>query len=94
MAVAQAEGRTVLSVAARDVGPFRVERLEVEHPGAAASVPAQLQHRRGRLLGATLIAPRDRLEQRLRELTDAPDDRPTVGPCPQRKPAWYSAQGQ
>lgn len=69
MAVAQAEGRAVLSVAGREAGPFRVERLEVEHLGVAASEPAQLQRRRGRLLGATLIAPRDRVEQRLRELT-------------------------
>jgi len=73
MAVAQAEGRAVLSVAPREAGPFRVERLEVEHPGMAASAPAQVQHRRGRLLGATLIAARDRVEQRLRELTGAGD---------------------
>ncbi len=69
MAVAQAEGRAVLTVAGREAGPLTVERLEVEHPGASARAPAQLRNRRGQLLGATLVAPRERLERRLRELT-------------------------
>ncbi len=71
MAVAQAEGRVVLSVTGGQAGPFLVERLEVEHLGAAGSTPAQLRDRRGRLLGATLVVPRDRMERRLRELTGA-----------------------
>ncbi|MES1205381.1 MAG: hypothetical protein ABUS79_05540, partial [Pseudomonadota bacterium] len=68
MAVAQADGRALLTVAGREVGAFFVERLEVEHTGATATTPAQLRNRRGRLLAATLVAPRDRLESRLREL--------------------------
>jgi tetratricopeptide (TPR) repeat protein len=71
MAVAQVDGRAVLTVAGQEAGAFIVERLEVEHPGVTASAPAQLWDRRGRLLGATLVAPRERLERRLREL--APD---------------------
>src|SRR5438477_9932721 len=69
MAVAQAEGRAMLSVAGREAGSLTVERLEIEHPGATASAPAQLRNWRGRLLGATLVVPRERLERRLRELT-------------------------
>lgn len=74
MAVAQDEGRVVLSVTGGEAGPFLVERLEVEHPAGAGGTPAQLRNRRGRLLGATLVASRDRLERRLRELTGARAD--------------------
>src|SRR5256885_15844010 len=70
MAVAQADGRALLTVAGREAGAFVVERLEVEHAGATATTPAQLRNRRGRLVAATLIAPRERLESRLRELAD------------------------
>ncbi|HVY37618.1 MAG TPA: hypothetical protein VHM31_06775, partial [Polyangia bacterium] len=73
MAVAQADGRVLLTVAGREAGAFLVERLEVEHPGATATTAAQLRNRRGRLVGATLIAPRERLETRLRELTRGHD---------------------
>jgi tetratricopeptide (TPR) repeat protein len=74
MALAQADGRAVLTVAGREAGPFLVERLEVEHPGARASTPAQLRNRRGRLLGATLVADRTRLEKRLRALPGSDPD--------------------
>ncbi len=76
MALAQADGRAVLTVTGRDAGPFLVERIEVEHPGVRASAPAQLRNRRGRLLGATLVADRARLERRLRALS---------GPDPEAK---------
>jgi tetratricopeptide (TPR) repeat protein len=68
MALAQADGRAVLTVAGREAGSFLIERLEVEHAGARASAPEQLRNHRGRLLGATLIADRARLERRLRAL--------------------------
>jgi tetratricopeptide (TPR) repeat protein len=68
MALAQADGRAVLTVAGQEAGQFVVERLEVEHPGVQASAPAQLRNRRGRLVGVTLVANRERLEQRLRLL--------------------------
>ena len=68
MALSQADGRAVLTVAGREAGSFLVERLEVEHAGVRASAPAQVRHRRGRLLGATLVADRARVEGRLRAL--------------------------
>ncbi len=71
MAVAQVEGRAVLTVAGREAGAFLVEHLEIEHPGATATTPDQLRNRRGRLVAATLVARRERLESRLRELAPA-----------------------
>ena len=88
MAVAQADGRVLLTVAGREAGAFLVERLEVEHPGATATTAAQLRNRRGRLVAATLVAPRERLENRLREL--ASERRPrTAARCSWR---WTAAR--
>ena len=56
MAFTLVDGRGVLTIAARDLGPLLVERLEVEWPGARdVRAATELRNRRGRLCGATLI---------------------------------------
>jgi tetratricopeptide (TPR) repeat protein len=66
MALALVDGRAVLTVAARDLGPVMVERLEVEWPGARKALAiAQLRNRRGHLRVATLIIDRARIESRV-----------------------------
>ena len=66
MALALVEGRAILTVAACDLGPVLVERLEVEWPGTRKALAvAELRNRRGRLRAATLAIDRTRLESRL-----------------------------
>ncbi len=66
MALALVDGRAVLTVAARDLGPVLVERLEVEWPGTRRALAvAELRNRRGLLRAATLVVDRARLESRL-----------------------------
>jgi tetratricopeptide (TPR) repeat protein len=68
MALALVEGRAVLTVAARDLGPVLVERLEVEWPGTRRALAiAELRNRRGVLRAATLVIDRARLESQLRD---------------------------
>ncbi len=67
MALALVDGRAVLTVAARDLGPVLVERLEVEWPGTRRALAvAELRNRRGQLRAATLVIDRARLESQLR----------------------------
>src|SRR5580698_2219435 len=66
MALALVDGRAVLTVAARDLGPVLVERLEVEWPGTRRALAvAELRNRRGRLRAATLVIDRARLESQV-----------------------------
>ena len=66
MALALVDGRAVLTVAARDLGPVLVERLEIEWPGTRRALAvAELRNRRGLLRAATLVIDRARLESRL-----------------------------
>jgi tetratricopeptide (TPR) repeat protein len=66
MALALVDGRAVLTVAARDLGPVLVERLEVEWPGTRRALAvAELRNRRGLLRAATLVIDRARLESQL-----------------------------
>ena len=68
MALALVDGRAVLTVAARDLGPVLVERLEVEWPGTRRALAvAELRNRRGLLRAATLVIDRARLESQLRD---------------------------
>src|SRR5450432_2381271 len=67
MALALVDGRAILTVAARDLGPVLVERLEVEWPGPRRALAvAELRNRRGHLRAATLVIDRTRLESQLR----------------------------
>jgi tetratricopeptide (TPR) repeat protein len=67
MALALVEGRAILTVAACDLGPVLVERLEVEWPGTRRALAvAELRNRRGHLRAATLVIDRTRLEGQLR----------------------------
>ena len=66
MALALVDGRAVLTVAARDLGPVLVERLEVEWPGTRRALAvAELRNRRGLLRAATLVIDRARMESQL-----------------------------
>ncbi|HXT96290.1 MAG TPA: tetratricopeptide repeat protein [Polyangia bacterium] len=66
MALALVDGRAVLTVVGRDLGPVLVERLEVEWPGARNALAiAQLRNRRGRLRVASLIIDRARIDDRI-----------------------------
>jgi tetratricopeptide (TPR) repeat protein len=66
MALALVDGRAVLTVAARDLGPVLVERLEIEWPGTRRALAvAELRNRRGLLRAATLVIDRTRLESQL-----------------------------
>ena len=66
MALALVDGRAVLTVAARDLGPVLVERLEVEWPGTRRALAiAELRNRRGVLRAATLVIDRARLESQV-----------------------------
>ncbi|HEY4395252.1 MAG TPA: hypothetical protein VGP64_14375 [Polyangia bacterium] len=66
MALALVDGRAVLTVTARELGPVMVERLEVEWPGTRKSLAvAELRNRRGRLRAATLIIDRAGVESRV-----------------------------
>ena len=68
MALALVDGRAVLTVAARDLGPVLVERLEVEWPGTRKALAvAELRNRRGLLRAATLVIDCARLESQLRD---------------------------
>jgi len=65
--LALVDGRAILTVAARDLGPALVERLEIEWPGPRRALAvAELRNRRGHLRAATLVIDRARLESRLR----------------------------
>jgi tetratricopeptide (TPR) repeat protein len=67
MALALVDGRAILTVAACDLGPVLVERLEVEWPGTRRALAvAELRNRRGHLRAATLVVDRTRLESQLR----------------------------
>jgi len=66
MALSLVDGRAILTVAARDLGPVLVERLEVEWPGARSALAvSELRNRRGHLRAATLVIDRARLESQL-----------------------------
>src|SRR5450432_4553222 len=66
MALALVDGRAILTVAARDLGPVLVERLEVEWPGTRRALAvAELRNRRGRLRAATLVIDRARIESQV-----------------------------
>ncbi len=66
MALALVDGRAILTVAARDLGPVLVERLEVEWPGTRRALAVdELRNRRGRLRAATLVIDRARLESQV-----------------------------
>jgi tetratricopeptide (TPR) repeat protein len=66
MALALVDGRAILTVVARDLGPVLVERLEVEWPGTRRALAvAELRNRRGRLRAATLVIDRARLESQV-----------------------------
>ncbi|HVV48801.1 MAG TPA: tetratricopeptide repeat protein [Polyangia bacterium] len=66
MALALVGGRAVLTVAARDLGPALVERLEIEWPGPRQALAlAKLRNRRGRLRAASLIIDRARVDSRI-----------------------------
>jgi tetratricopeptide (TPR) repeat protein len=66
MALALVDGRAVLTVTARELGPVMVERLEVEWPGPRTSLAiAELRNRRGQLRAATLIIDRAGVESRV-----------------------------
>ncbi|HEY6477725.1 MAG TPA: tetratricopeptide repeat protein, partial [Polyangia bacterium] len=66
MALALVDGRAVLTVTARELGPVMVERLEVEWPGPRKSLAvAELRNRRGQLRAATLIIDRAGVESRV-----------------------------
>jgi len=70
MALALVDGRAILTVAARDLGPVLVERLEVEWPGARSALAvSELRNRRGHLRAATLVIDRARLESQLAAAT-------------------------
>jgi tetratricopeptide (TPR) repeat protein len=74
MALAFQDGRALLTIAPRDLGSLRVERLEIDFPAAAdrPAVAADLQNRRGRLLAARLVIDRAQLERRLVETPPPP----------------------
>jgi tetratricopeptide (TPR) repeat protein len=66
MALALVDGRAVLTVSAREVGPVMIERLEVEWPKARDALAiAELRNRRGVLRAATLIIDRAGVESRV-----------------------------
>ena len=66
MALALVDGRAILTVTARELGPLIVERLEVEWPGPRKSLAvAELRNRRGQLRAATLIIDRAGVESRV-----------------------------
>ena len=68
MALALVDGRAILTVAARDLGPVLVERLEIEWPGTRRALAiAELRNRRGVLRAATLVIDRARVESQLRD---------------------------
>src|SRR5579871_6458355 len=63
MALSLVDGRAVLTVVARDLGPVLIERLEVEWPGARKTLAVgELRNRRGHLRVASLIIDRARIE--------------------------------
>jgi tetratricopeptide (TPR) repeat protein len=74
MALAFQDGRALLTIAPRDLGPLRVERLEIDFPAAAdrPAAASDLQNRRGRLLAARLVIDRAQLERRLAEAPPPP----------------------
>ncbi len=66
MALALVDGRAILTVTARELGPLMIERLEVEWPGPRKSLAvAELRNRRGQLRAATLIIDRAGVESRV-----------------------------
>jgi tetratricopeptide (TPR) repeat protein len=66
MALSLVDGRAVLTVVARDLGPVLIERLEVEWPGPRKALAvAELRNRRGHLRVASLIIDRARIESRV-----------------------------
>jgi tetratricopeptide (TPR) repeat protein len=68
MALALVDGRAILTVTGRELGPVMVERLEVEWPGPRKSLAvAELRNRRGQLRSATLIFDRAGVESRVAE---------------------------
>jgi hypothetical protein len=69
MALAFQDGRALLTIAPRDLGSVRVERLEIDFPASAQrpAVAGDLQNRRGELVAAQLVIDRDQLERRVAE---------------------------
>ncbi|HZL21219.1 MAG TPA: hypothetical protein VFG23_26025, partial [Polyangia bacterium] len=69
MALAFQDGRAVLTIAPRDLGPVRVERLEIDFPAppGGLSVAVDLQNRRGQLLAAQLVIDRAQFVERVAE---------------------------
>jgi tetratricopeptide (TPR) repeat protein len=66
MAVGLVDGRAVLTVVGRDLGPVLVERLEVDWPATRKTLSvAELRNRRGRLRSARLVIDRARLESQV-----------------------------
>jgi tetratricopeptide (TPR) repeat protein len=69
MALAFQDGRALLTIAPRDLGSVRVERLEIDFPASTdrPSVAGDLQNRRGQLREAQLVIDRAGLAQRADE---------------------------